>query len=95
MNLFEIASRKKYRFPTRKGNASVEDLWGLSLESLNQIGLSLDETLNTKNYIGKELKDKQDYENKFDIVQHIIKVKLLESAGEKPKDEERPTFEFL
>lgn len=33
MNLFEIASREKYRFPY-KGLISVEDLWDLTLPGL-------------------------------------------------------------
>ena len=33
MELFEIATRKKYRFPY-KGLISVEDLWDLSMREL-------------------------------------------------------------
>ena len=39
MNLFEIASRKKLRIPTTKGDLTVEQLWDLPLKST---GLSLD-----------------------------------------------------
>jgi len=41
MNIFEKASREKYRFPSRKGNLTVEDLWTLSLESLDRVGQNL------------------------------------------------------
>ena len=42
-NLFEVATRKQYRFPY-KGNASVEDLWYLSLTELAAVF----KTLNTE-----------------------------------------------
>ena len=35
-NLFEVATRKQYRFPY-KGNASVEDLWHLPLKELDAV----------------------------------------------------------
>ena len=34
-NLFEIATRNKMRFPSTKGELSVEDLWDLSDEDLD------------------------------------------------------------
>lgn len=77
-NLFEIADRKKYRFPTRKGNASCEDLWDLSLESLDTLAGTIDAQLLSKSYIGKELKNKEELEDKLAIVQHIIRIKLSE-----------------
>lgn len=77
-NLFEIADRKKYRFPTRKGNASCEDLWDLSLESLDILAGTIDAALLAKNYISKEVKNKEENEDKLAIVQHIIKTKIDE-----------------
>lgn len=38
MNLFENASRVKLRFKTSKGELATEDLWGLSLQSLDRVG---------------------------------------------------------
>ena len=43
-NLFEVATRKQYRFPY-KGNASVEDLWHLSLTELDAVFKTLNLSL--------------------------------------------------
>ena len=40
-NLFEKASKMKLRFSTTKGVLSTEDLWDLSLESLDRIAKNL------------------------------------------------------
>lgn len=43
-NIFEKATRVKLRFPTTRGELSVEDLWGLPLKgtlSLNSIAIKL------------------------------------------------------
>jgi len=80
-NLFEIADRKKYRFPTRKGNASCEDLWDLSLESLDTLAGTIDAQLLSKSYIEKEIKDKEELENKLEIIKYIIETKLTEKRG--------------
>jgi len=93
MNLFELSARRKYRFPTRKGNATTEDLFGLSLESLDLIASTLDASLIGKTFIGKEPKDKKDLENKLDIVKFIIKSKLDER--DTPKDIPKEEYTFL
>lgn len=36
-NLFEMATRNKMRFPSRKGELSVEDLWDLSDKDLDVV----------------------------------------------------------
>ena len=40
-NLFELASREKYRFATSRGTLTVEDLWGLSMGDLDAIYAAL------------------------------------------------------
>lgn len=40
--LFVAASRCKLRIPTTKGPLAVEDLWDLSLKSLDEIAVKLD-----------------------------------------------------
>ncbi len=47
MNIFENASKTKVRFETSKGEVSVEELWDLSLTSLDSIA----------KVISKELKE--------------------------------------
>ena len=44
-DLFLAASRRQLRFATGKGYATVEDLWSLSLKSLDAIAVALDEQI--------------------------------------------------
>jgi len=78
--MFEFATRMKLRFPF-KGMVSVEDLWDLSVGSLD----SVFKTLNSQVKQAKEesLLDKKTQEDKIldmqiEIVKHIVKVKLDE-----------------
>ena len=81
VNVFEMASRMKFRFPY-KGQIAVEDLWDLSVESLDSIFKTLksqvkkneeESLLRTKSKEG-EILDAQ-----IEIVKHIVSVKLDEA----------------
>lgn len=37
INMFEIATKNKYRYPFNKGLITTEDLWNLSLKDLDNI----------------------------------------------------------
>lgn len=81
-NIFEVATRQKYRFPY-KGSISVEDLWDLSLTALD----SIFKTLNAKAKHAQEeslleTKNKEDEETaiKIQIVRHIVGMKQEEAA---------------
>lgn len=84
--MFEKASKLKLRFNTDAGTFTAEDLWDLPLTS---VGLDLDDLakdLNRKVEAGSEksfvcVSSKTDAltELKFDIVKHIIKVKIEEA----------------
>jgi len=75
MNIFEKAVRNKYRFPSRKGNLTIEDLLDLSLQSLDRIGKT----------IMKDIKEHEDSllggkstninQDKLDVVKYIIEEK--------------------
>ena len=82
-NLFEVATRKQYRFPY-KGNASVEDLWHLSLTELDAVFKTLnteakkneeESLLNTKSEEDEAILDK------IEIIKHIVRVKLEEKEA--------------
>jgi hypothetical protein len=82
INLFEMAARKKFRFPF-KGMISVEDLWDLSLKNLD----SVFKTLNAEAKQASEeslLSVKSDEDTildaKIEIVKHIVAVKQAEAA---------------
>lgn len=84
---FETAVRSKFRFETNRGLVSTEDLWDMRLSSRD--GFNLDEIAKS---LHKELKDQSDMvsfvspalasnvllQEKFEIVKHVIDVKLAE-----------------
>lgn len=91
MNKFEVAVRNKYRFPY-KGMISVEDLWDLSLTSLD----SVYKTLNSEKKQSEEdslmsTKDEKttELQNKIDIVKYIYSEKVAEREKKKMETENR------
>lgn len=81
MNMFEYATRNKLRFPY-KGQISVEDLWDLSLSSLDAVFKNLNKQLKTaKEESLLETKSKEDevLEIRIDIVKYIVAVKQTEA----------------
>lgn len=79
--MFEKASRIKLRYSTNRGVLSVKDLWDLSLEQLDLIAINLSKRLKesqTESFIKTRTKDTTELELKFNIVKHIIDVKLQE-----------------
>ena len=80
--LFEVAARKKYRFPFI-GQVSTEDLWDLSITNLDSVFKTLNKEkkqneeeslLSVKSEADKEV------ENKIEIVKYIVAVKQAEIA---------------
>lgn len=89
MNLFEIAARKKFRFPSVKGELTAEQLWDLPLRgsvSLNAIAISLDAELK-KGSISfvDDVSTADNYNSqRLEIVKHVIQChKAAEAAREK------------
>jgi hypothetical protein len=86
--LFEQASRMKLRISTTSGNLSVEDLWDLPLTSrtnklnLDDIARSLHQELKSQDdvsFVTEKTSPKQSLlQLQFDIVKHIIDVKISE-----------------
>lgn len=82
-NLFELATRKKFRFQSTKGNLRTEDLWDLSLKELDAIY----KTLNAEVKRASEeslLSTKSDadiiLDAKIEIIKHIVAVKQAEAV---------------
>lgn len=81
--MFKQASKIKLRFATNKGYLSVEDLWDLSLPSLDKIAVALDEELAKsprKSFITDNTPKNDELELRFNIVKEIIATKLQEKA---------------
>lgn len=90
-NLFEIATRNRYRF-NYKGVMTVEDLWSLGVKDLDAIFKTLnrqkkaddeDSLLATKSAADTELA------NKIELVKYIVSVKLAEAEDRKNAAEKK------
>lgn len=83
--LFIIATRKKFRFPY-KGQASVEDLWDLSLRELDTIFKALNAQVkqsNEESLLATKSKEESILDTKIAIVKHIFQVKQSEAEAAK------------
>lgn len=83
--LFIKATRNKYRFPY-KGQASVEDLWDLSLRELDTIFKALNAQVkqtNEESLLATKSKEDSILDAKIAIVKHIFQVKQSEAEAAK------------
>lgn len=94
INIFEQAARKRLRFNTGVGMLSVEDVWQLPLihpknTNLDSLAMNLQDELSTTtrtSFVHKAETKDEDAQLRFDIVLHIISVKLAErEEAEKAK----------
>lgn len=78
-NIFELATREKYRFPY-KGMISVEDLWDLDTPELDRVFKNLNKELKTTDEESLiEIKPVNATLNtKIEIVKYIFEVKRAE-----------------
>lgn len=90
INVFEIATRNKYRFPYR-GQISVEDMWDLSVSELDKIFKTLNKQVKTaqeESLLETKTKEDETIENQIAIVRHIVSVKRKE-ANDRLREKER------
>jgi hypothetical protein len=82
--MFEQASRLKLRFKVTNGVLATEDLWDLSLDSLDLLAKSLNKQVkdaSEESFIKTKTKASKELELKFEIVKYIINVKLAEKEA--------------
>lgn len=85
INLFELATRNKFRFPY-KGMISVEDLWDLSLKNLDAVFKALTaekEQASEMSLLATKSPEDAILDAKIDIVQYIFDTKDAEAAAAK------------
>lgn len=90
MDIFEKASKLKLRFVTAMGSVTIEDLWDMKLTS-RKVGASLDDLAKAlsksvkesgeESFVVKKSTTNTALELKFDIVKHIITVKMAEAEA--------------
>lgn len=99
-NLFEMATRKKFRFETLRGSVTVEDLWDMPLQSrdkfdLDEVAIQLSNDIEeVKSFVVERRVEDVIAKAKLDLVVHIIKTKLAEAkeneeAGVRAEKKER------
>lgn len=90
-NVFEKASRAKIRFATARGNLSVEQLWDLPLDKgeVNLYNLAqdlltqvADKPAEKLSFFSKAIAVDETAELKFEIVKHIVTVRVAEAEAQ-------------
>ncbi len=100
-NLFIIASRKKYRFPTSRGTLMAEDLWDLPLPDLDNAAVALADKIAKAS--SRSFLDRPDRktaaqiadDNGLEILKFVINTRQEEAKAAKVRAERRSEIEFL
>lgn len=103
-NIFEYASRNKLRFPSPRGELTAEQLWDVPLRSndgfnLNAVAKAANEAvkaINEENFVETTRTAAHTrVETAFEVVKHIIDVKLADEAAAKKRAENKIKREKL
>lgn len=103
-NIFEYASRNKLRFASTKGELTVEQLWDVPLRStdgfnLNAVAKTVNEAVkavNEENFVETtRTKAHTRLETAFEVVKHVIDVKLADEDAAKRRAENKSKKETL
>lgn len=99
MEIFERASRKKLRFSTNKGLITAEDLWDLSLTSLDTIAKAVNKQLREESeesfITPSSSATKTDLTLRLDILKHVIGVKMTQAEARKKATERTEELKTL
>ena len=79
-NLFEVATRRKYRFPYR-GQVTIEDLWDLRHTDLDSIFKTLNaevKKVSEESLLKSKTEEDEELSDKIEIIKYIVSVKLEE-----------------
>lgn len=95
--MFENAVRNKYRWYTKKGNVSVEDLWDMNINDLNDIYKEL--RIEYKNSFEESLlveaKPNKELESKIEIIKHIVNIKIAEKNAKAVEAEKKQKAKMI
>lgn len=98
--MFDKATRLKLRFESNKGLLSVEQVWDLSLNALNEMAKSLSRQVKAaetdeEDFIGTKSNVDSELQLRFDVVKHIIGVKLKERDDSKDAAERKANNQVI
>jgi len=82
MDIYKRASKKGLRVQTKAGSVSVEKLWTLPIDSLDELAVSLSEKLDNsskKSFLEKKTTTQTEDKLKFDIVLDILETKVSDA----------------
>ena len=82
-NLFELATRCKYRFPYR-GQITIEDLWNLRPTDLDSVFKTLNaeaKKASEESLLEPKTEKDEELSNKIEIIKYIVSTKLAEQAA--------------
>lgn len=93
-NIFERATKLKLRFEVGKGSVSVESLWDLSLQSLNELIVPIYKKLQEGeiSFIAETSSANRILQLKFDILKHIIDDRRERQERAKLRNEKNATI---
>lgn len=97
MNLFVEATKKKYRFPTPKGNVYAEDLWDLSKSDLTKVYQTLkaeEKEAEDADLFESVSKDK-DLSNRIEIIKYVAAARLEQERDALKAKEKAEKKEFI
>lgn len=104
-SVFDTLTRQKLRFDTPQGQITSEDLWDLQLTStkgranLDDIARALNKQLKASgddvSFVTSPAKTDATVQIRFDIVKHVIDVKLAENAAARAKQESSEKKQFI
>lgn len=88
--MFERSSRSKLRFTSSKGLLTTEDLWDLSLQSLDSIAKRVNKQLKEseeESFIETKSASNSEAELALGILKHIIAAKIAQKEAAKTRSE--------
>lgn len=88
--MFERAAKCKLRFQSSKGSLSVEDLFDLSLTSLDNLAKDVNRQLKAEveeSFIEKKSQSSSDLELRLEILKHVIAHKVGVAEASKKRAE--------
>lgn len=98
MEIFAKAARQKLRFPMRKGEGSIEDLWDLSLPALDTLAKGVNKQIkeeDEESFIRKKSKASTELHLKLEILKFVISTKIEEDDKRKQRAERLQRLEQL